>query len=190
MSKFFLISVSIAGAITLGASLLIIFAPTTLKVTKQVWIDAPTGKVYEIIRYQSLFPKWSPWLLTDPNQKHHLSGTDGTIGATFHWQGVAQKSEGSQVITKLIPNKEVVINCFITQPFQSNPEFSYSLAENQGKTLLTQTFTTTLPKPFNAIATLMGLEKNIAQTNNLGLQRLKNFTEKQYSEQAFLSNQN
>jgi hypothetical protein len=112
-------------------------------------------------------------LIEDPNQKNWVSGADGQVGATFYWEGVAVKSKGAQKITALVENEHVTMQCDITAPFVARPTFEYSITEQNGEIVVTQNFSTDLGVPGNVFGMLFGLKKQMAATNELGLQMLK-----------------
>ncbi|MCU0320553.1 MAG: SRPBCC family protein [Flavobacteriales bacterium] len=156
---------------------LVVLAPTALTITCTSVIQQDQQTVFDHLRSMAQFPRWSPWRVQDPEQRYTLSGTDGEIGATFSWQGVAEESVGHQTITELTGNSGLTIACVIEKPFPSNPEYRYALRAVPGGTEVTQTFSTHLGRPTNAIAVLIGPEGEIRSTNQLGLARLAQLVE-------------
>ncbi len=140
-------------------------------------VNAPVNEVYNKVRHLKNYPNWSPFLLTDPEQKHRLSNIDGEVGARFHWVGVKEVSEGYQEIVSLEENKAVNIKCKITVPYEANPEFSYLFEEKGNKTFITQKFKVQMPFPANIIAHFTGLRNDMKLTNEKGLSLLKNLCE-------------
>ena len=144
-------------------------------------IEAPINEVYNILRSFERFPEWSPFLLTDPEQKNHVTGTDGQIGSAFHWEGIAEKSLGSQTLSKLEENKFLKMDCDVQKPQKSKGVFEYYLAEENGKTIVTQNFSI----PCNGFQYFMmkifGVKKEVSKINTLGLERLKVLAENKIS---------
>jgi hypothetical protein len=155
----------------------VVFAPKEITVVSTSRVKAPLQLVRDNVRFFSRYPSWSPWLEQDPQQQYRVEGTDGAVGVKYHWKGVAEKGLGFQTLTTLTENS-LAIRCDISEPFTSTPDFSYAFSEENGETLITQTFVTAMSAPMNAIGMLMGLEKNIRKVNERGLERLKIFTEK------------
>lgn len=141
------------------------------------WINASKEVVYDQIRFMENFPSWSPFIVQDPNQKNYVTGQDGEVGATFHWEGVNEKSQGSQTVTLLKVNEQVYMECNIEVPFKANPTFDYQLVEKDGGVEVTQTFTTEMAFPGNVFAAIFGVKKKMSETNKLGLERLKYVSE-------------
>jgi ribosome-associated toxin RatA of RatAB toxin-antitoxin module len=140
-------------------------------------VNAPASAVYDKVRNLKNYPSWSPFRLTDPEQKYSLSNTDGEVGARFHWIGVKEVSEGYQEIVALENNKAVKIKCNITVPYEAKPEFNYFFTEKDNKTYITQEFKVQMPFPANIIAHFTGLRKDMKATNEKGLSLLKKVCE-------------
>ncbi len=157
--------------------LLVMLAPTALTITSTSIIQKDQQTVFDHLRSMAQFPRWSPWRVQDPEQKYTVSGVDGQVGATFAWQGVAEESVGHQTITELNGNTHLTIACVIEEPFPSTPMYRYTLRSVPGGTEVTQTFSTALERPVNAIAVLIGLEQEIRSTNQRGLERLERLVE-------------
>ena len=177
MTKIFIIIGVALGAILVTGVILSLVAPKRISVTTTQFIKASKQTVFDQLRFMKNFPGWSPFRVQDPEQKFHLSGVDGEIGATFHWEGVKEKSKGSQTVTALSGHDHVTIQCEITEPFQSKPVFAYTLVEKNGGVEVTQQFDTDMPVPANIFGLLLGLKSKIAATNKQGLELLKQASE-------------
>jgi hypothetical protein len=140
-------------------------------------VNAPVSAVYDKVRNLKNYPSWSPFRLTDPEQKYSLSNVDGEVGARFNWVGVKEVSEGYQEIVGLENNKAVKIKCTITVPYEAKPEFNYYFTEKNNKTYVTQEFKVQMPFPANIIAHFTDLRKDMKLTNEKGLSLLKKVCE-------------
>jgi hypothetical protein len=177
MTKVFIIIGIALGALLIAGVVLSLVAPKRISVTNKQFIKASKQHVFDQLRYMKNFPKWSPFLVQDPEQKYTVSGQDGEVGATYSWEGVKEKSKGSQRVAKLKSTDEVFIECNITVPFQSNPTFSYSLVEKDGGVEVVQHFDTEMPVPSNIFGLLLNLKEKISATNKQGLELLKKVSE-------------
>jgi uncharacterized membrane protein len=174
MTKMFMFIGIALGAIVLIAAVLAAIAPRKVDTQNKVTIHASKQVVYDQLRHLSRFPSWSPFLVADPKQKNWVTGTDGAVGATFHWDGVAEKSKGTQQIMSLVENSRVSLKCNITVPFVALPTFDYTIeAQKDGSVVVTQDFSTDLGVPGNIFGMLFGLKKQMNTTNQLGLDLLK-----------------
>lgn len=173
-----LIIIGIAlSAILVTGVILALVAPKRISVTSSHFIRASKQQIYDQLRFMKNFPNWSPFKAQDPEQKFAVSGQDGQIGATFSWEGVKEKSKGSQKVVALKENERVEIQCNITEPFQSKPSFTYTLVEKNGGVEIVQTFEAEMPVPTNVFGMLLGLKSKIAATNQQGLDLLKKVSE-------------
>ncbi|MFM9838453.1 MAG: hypothetical protein ACKVOQ_09335 [Cyclobacteriaceae bacterium] len=177
MTKTLIVIGIVLGALLIAGVILSLVAPKRISVSNTTFINASKQHVFDQLRYMKNFPKWSPFLVQDPEQKYSVSGTDGEVGATYSWEGVKEKSKGSQRVAKLKSNDQVVIECNITVPFQSNPTFSYELIEKNGGVEIVQQFDTEMPVPSNIFGLLLGLKEKISVTNKQGLDLLKKVSE-------------
>lgn len=177
MTKTLIVIGIVLGALLIAGVILSLVAPKRISVTNKQFIHASKQQVFDQLRFMKNFPKWSPFLVQDPEQKYTVSGQDGEVGATYSWEGVKEKSKGSQRVAKLKSTDEVLIECNITVPFQSNPTFSYSLVERDGGVEVVQHFDTEMPVPSNIFGLLLNLKEKISATNKQGLELLKKVSE-------------
>jgi hypothetical protein len=140
-------------------------------------INAPVSLVYDKVSHFKNFPSWSPYRLTDPEQKYKITGTDGQVGAKFHWEGVKETSEGFQEIVGLEEDKEVKVKCNITVPFEAKPAFNYYFIEKDNGTIVRQEFKVKMGFPANIIAHFTDLKTDMKFINEKGLSLLKTLCE-------------
>lgn len=181
MKKVAKILASIVGIFALFIGIVSILAKkdSHIHITSKQMIAADVNEVYDQIRYLSKFPSWSPYILEDPNQKYRITGTDGQIGATFHWEGVDVEGIGSQTIMSMEDNQTVKMRCDIITPFEAKPEFEYQLKSIDGGVEVTQNFNVAMPFPSNVFSYLFGIRAEMRKINELGLGRLKEVLEKE-----------
>lgn len=177
MTKVLIITSIAVAAIFVTGVILSLVAPKRISVTSTQFIRASKQDVFDQIRFMKNYPNWSPFKVQDPEQKYSISGIDGRVGATFNWEGVKEKSKGSQTISALYASDKIDIQCKITEPFQSTPTFSYVLSEKEGGVEVVQHFDTEMPVPSNIFGLLLNLKDKITAINKQGLHLLKNVTE-------------
>ena len=173
MKTTLIIGGTVLGALLLATMLLVAFAPKSVSLRSTTLIDAPKSAVMAQLRYLGNFPKWSPFKEEDPAQRHWVTGTDGAVGATFHWEGVKEKSEGSQTIVALRGDDYLQLQCNITVPFEARPTFTYTLHEKNGVTEVVQEFHSEFSAPGNAFALIFGVKGKMEATNRRGLALLQ-----------------
>lgn len=187
--KILFFSLGLLAIISLVAGLLIALAPTIIETRSSITIHAPKAEVFKKISHLSQYPNWSPWLDTDPNQKHYITGSDGQVGSKFHWQSVAEKGAGFQEIVSLKDNNEVHISCHILEPFKSEPTFRYTVSEESpASTTVSLHFVTKAARPFNAVFQVIQLAKGIQKNNDRALAKLKSYAENEFHASAVKAN--
>ncbi len=174
--KYFGIFIAVI-ALTVGVLNIVSSDEKEIAIVIEQEVNAPVNEVYDKVRNLKNYASWSPFRLTDPEQKFHLSNVDGEVGARFHWVGVKEVSEGYQEIVGLEENKAVKIKCTITVPYEAKPEFNYFFVEKGNKTYVRQEFKVQMPFPANIIAHLTNLKKDMKLTNEKGLSLLKKVCE-------------
>lgn len=140
-------------------------------------IASSPEQVFDVLSDLDRFPEWSPFLVSDPEQKYHVTGESGEVGSTFHWEGVTEKSLGSQTLSAMTQASMLQMDCEIQQPFAGAPSFEYQLKETDSGTEVTQTFTLPLSGFSYFMVKLFGVKKQLTATNQLGMTRLKELLE-------------
>ncbi|MEQ9301968.1 MAG: hypothetical protein RIF33_25535 [Cyclobacteriaceae bacterium] len=151
---------------------------TYIEINKSVTIFGEKKKVFDMVKYLNNFPKWSPFLAQDPTQQVEVKGTDGTVGAQYHWLGNKGKDVGYQEIVKIDELSFVGMKCDIQKPFQAQPTFDYSFNGGDGNVTVTQQFKLSSGLIDAFFMWLFGVRKNMESTNEQGLQLLKQAVEK------------
>jgi Polyketide cyclase / dehydrase and lipid transport len=156
-----------------------------ISITSQIGIKAPQSEVFALIKNLERYPEWSPFVVTDPNQKHHLTGTNGENGSTFYWEGVAEKSKGFQVLSANTNNEYLKFDCTIEKPFKGNPVFEYHFNQKDGYIEVVQDFNLHLNGFSYFMTKLFGVKEKMIASNKLGLERLKKLAEKELAQNKF-----
>lgn len=146
-----------------------IITTTTIKGSKQ--------EVFDMVKYLNNFPKWSPFLVQDPTQKYEVKGTDGTVGAQYHWEGNKGKDLGSQEIIKIDNQKYIGMVCDIKKPFVAKPSFDYYFTETANGIEVKQDFKLESGTVDAFFMWLFGAKAEMDKTNQQGMDLLKKAVE-------------
>ena len=95
----------------------------SIQIENSVTIKGTPQEVFDMVKYLNNFPKWSPFLAQDPTQKYEVKGTDGTVGAQYHWDGNKGKDLGYQELIRIDELKYISMTCDIQKPFVAKPSF-------------------------------------------------------------------
>ncbi len=149
---------------------------TSLQIVKSVTIKGSKQEVYDMVKYLNNFPKWSPFYAQDPTQKVTVKGTDGTVGAQYHWLGNGGEDVGYQEIAKIEPDF-IGMKCDIQKPFEAHPTFDYSFEEIPEGIEVTQDFKVESGLVDAFFLWAFGAVKDMENTNQQGLDLLKKAVE-------------
>ena len=148
-----------------------------IQIVKSVTINGSKQEVFDMVRYLNNFPKWSPFLAQDPGQKYSVKGTDGTVGAQYHWDGNGGKDLGFQEIMKIDTLNFVGMQCDIQKPFVAKPTFDYSFRDTTNGIEVTQDFKVYTPLVGAFFMWLFKAKAEMANMNQTGLDLMKKAVE-------------
>jgi len=109
----------LVGIIAVIAILLIvaIFVKKDYAVERSLVINKPSQEVYDYVKLLRNQEQYSKWVMTDPNMKKTFTGTDGTVGFIYAWDGNDKAGKGEQEITKLVDGASVATEVRFIKPF-------------------------------------------------------------------------
>lgn len=145
----------------------------SIQIIKTVTIKGTNQEVFEMVKYLKNFPKWSPFLAEDPAQKYEVKGTDGTVGARYHWDGNGGKDLGFQEIMKIEESKFIAMQCDIQKPFVAKPTFEYYFTETANGIEVKQDFKVESALPDAFFMWLFGAKAGMEKMNQTGLDLMK-----------------
>jgi hypothetical protein len=148
-----------------------------IQIVKSVTVKGSKQEVFDMVRYLNNFPKWSPFKVQDPTQKVEVKGTDGTVGAQYHWVGNGGEDVGYQEIVKIDTFSFVGMRCDIQKPFVAKPTFDYSFKETANGIEVTQDFKVQSPLVDAFFMWLFSAKAGMETTNQQGLDLLKKAVE-------------
>jgi Polyketide cyclase / dehydrase and lipid transport len=166
----------LAGIIVL-LLVIALFIKKEYTIEQEIIINRPKQEVFNYIKLLKNQDYYSKWVMTDPRMKKDFTGTDGTVGFVYAWNGNKQAGEGEQEITKLIDGDSIDIEVRFIRPFKAiakTPFITESLPGNQ--TNVKWGMTSKNPYPLNFMNLFIPgmLSKDLATSLN----NLKNILEK------------
>jgi len=150
----------------------------TIQIQKSVLINAELESVFKQVQFLNNFPKWSPFYEADPSQKTEVKGTDGQVGAQFHWVGNKGKDVGYQEIKEIKNLEYIKMGCDIQKPFIAKPTFEYSFSQVDNGVEVKQDFALKSGLVDCFFMWLFGAKSDMAKMNQRGLELLKEVCEK------------
>lgn len=149
----------------------------SIQIVKTVTIKGSKQEVFDMVKYLKNFPKWSPFLAQDPSQKYEIKGTDGTVGAQYHWDGNQGKDIGYQEIIKIDELNYIGKKCDIQKPFVAQPTFDYYFSETANGITVREEFKLESGIGNAFFMWVFGAKKAMNDTNQQGLDLLKKAVE-------------
>lgn len=149
----------------------------SIQIISKVTVTGSKQEVFDMVKYLKNFPKWSPFLEEDPGQKYEVKGTDGTVGAQYHWDGKGGKDLGYQEIKKIDELRYICMNCDIQKPFVAKPSFEYYFTETANGIEVKQDFKVQSGLVDAFFMWLFGAKAGMEKMNQRGLDLLKKAVE-------------
>jgi len=150
--------------------------PKIYNVEKNIIIKCSVTDVMNRISDMNYYSQWNPWQQSDPTTKSTITGTPGTMGHKYAWEG---KKVGVGSLTLLSMNhKHIHFELEFLKPWKSKAKDNWLFEPwgDHNETKVTWQNSGNLPWP---IARLIGpmLNKNLNQQFEQGLNNLKKMCE-------------
>jgi len=145
----------------------------SIQITTSTTIKGSKQDVFDMVKYLKNFPKWSPFLAQDPSQKYEVKGTDGTVGAQYHWDGNKGEDLGYQEIVKIDELNFIGKKCDIKKPFVAKPTFEYNFTETTNGITVKEDFKLESGLMDAFFLWVFGARAEMEKTNQQGLNLLK-----------------
>jgi len=155
---------------------LALFIPRDYAVQRDIVINKPKTEVFDYIKHIKNQDTYSVWNMADPAKKTTFTGTDGTEGFVYGWNGNNEVGEGEQEITKVTDGQRVDMALRFKRPFESNGKAFMSTEEAQGGTKVTWGMQGHSSYPMNFMNLFM--EGMVGDAIGQNLNNLKNNLEK------------
>ena len=109
-------------------------------ISKSIEIIASASKIYEILSDYRQWPKWSPWLIMDPNTKLEFSDD----GSQYSWNS-DRIGVGQMTTTDQRKDKWIKSDLIFTKPWKSKSKVRFDLVESGEGTKVTWSMDGSLP---------------------------------------------
>lgn len=177
MNILLIIFIVIASIIAIPL-ILALFIKKEYRIEERITISKSTPNVFNYIKFVKNQEQYSKWVMTDPNMKKTLTGTDGTIGFIYAWnsedKGVGQ---GEQEITALVENKKMNSEIRFIKPFEGTG-YVTMLTDSTGPNDTTVTWIMEGKSKYPMNFMNLFMDKILHKDMQISLQNLKNNLEK------------
>ncbi|MGQ0827764.1 MAG: SRPBCC family protein [Bacteroidota bacterium] len=170
------------GIVAIVALLLIIalFVKKEYAVEREVAINKPKQEVFDYVKFVKNQDNFSVWNQKDPSMKKEYTGTDGTVGFIYAWEGNKDVGKGEQEIKGITEGERVDFELRFKLPFEANDD-AYMTTEAMGdsQTKVKWGFSGKMPYPMNIMLLFMDMDAMLGKDLQDGLNNLKIVLEKQ-----------
>lgn len=98
-------------------------------VERSIVIDKPIKEVRDSLKNFKEWPRWSPWLIMEPDATLTYSDRQGQVGATYGWSGVLVGAGGMELMD--VHDNALKMQITFVKPFKSQADVGFNL-EAQG----------------------------------------------------------
>ena len=137
-------------------------------VSRSIRIDAPAERVFSKVRHFKSWPKWSPWLLADPDCSPEIHRD------RYSWAGRIS-GVGGMAVRSEKQNESIDYDLVFEKPFRSQAKVGMIFVEENGRTKLT--WTMALKLPIFLFWMRKSMESAMAMDYDRGLLMLKSLIE-------------
>ena len=113
-----------------------LFVKRDYAVSRQITINKPKDQVFNYVKLLKNQDHYSKWVRMDPDMKKHFTGTDGTVGFVYAWDGNDKAGKGEQEIKGLTEGERLDIEIRFIRPFAGIayvPFTTEAVSENKTK---------------------------------------------------------
>jgi len=171
----------ILGIVILSIVLIVLLVgivlPKEARIERSIAINDSVHYVYDYMKNMKNMPSWLPWNELDPDMEVSYKGTDGEVGAQYHWKGNKNVGEGYQEITSIKPNERIDIKLVFIAPWESESDVYFLFQDLEGETVATWGYYEKLPIPKNVLMAALGMQKKLSRDFDKGLAKLKEVLE-------------
>ncbi len=170
-----MIFVYIFAALIIGILLAAAFMPAKYTISQSIVINKRAEEVMNRIANLNDYARWNPWQQSDPTSIKTITGTAGSPGHKYAWEG-KKVGKGSLTLIEM-NNQEILFDLEFLKPWKTKAKDNWRFDTiNDNETRVSWQNNGELPWP---VARLMGpmLNKNLNHQFRTGLINLKNLSE-------------
>ena len=154
-----------------------LFVKKDYDVERSITINKSKQDVFDYMKHLKNQDNYSKWVMMDPNMKKTFTGTDGTVGFVYAWDGNKQAGKGEQEIKSITEGEKLDVEVRFEKPFKSTAYAPMS-TENvgNGQTKVTWGLKGTSSYPMNIMNLFM--DGMLGKDIDVSLNNLKAILEK------------
>ena len=110
---------------------------------RTIVIEKPIKEVRDSLKNFKEWPKWSPWIIMEPDATLTYSDRQGQVGASYGWSGVLIGAGSMELMD--VHDNELKMQLNFVKPFKSTADVGFKLIENDSGTIVTWYMNGNLP---------------------------------------------
>jgi uncharacterized protein YndB with AHSA1/START domain len=151
--------------------------PDTFRVARTQSIEAPPGRIFELIEDFHQWAAWSPFEKLDAAMKKTFSGSDRGKGAVYDWAGNSKAGEGRMEIIDAVSPRLIKIRLDFLKPFEGHNTAEFTLEAKGASTEVTWAMSGPQPYMFKLMSIFLSMDKMVGKDFAAGLANLKAIAE-------------
>ena len=104
-------------------------------VSRSISINAPLKTLKDSLKNFKEWPKWSPWLIMEPDAAVTYSDRQGQVGATYGWSGILVGAGSMELMS--VHDKLLEMELIFVKPFKSRAKVSFEFEAEGDATKVT-----------------------------------------------------
>lgn len=169
----------VGGLAALIVVFLIVVAtrPDTYHVERSSTISAAPEAVYAYVADFRKWEAWSPWEKIDLKMKKTYEGTQGSVGASYAWEGNDEVGAGKMTVLTAEAGKRFEVDLHFIKPFESSAKNGFAFNSTGKETKVTWFMDGKNDFMGKAMCMFMDMDKMIGKDFEKGLADLKKVSE-------------
>ena len=169
----------IIGGLIALILIIALFVKKDYALEREIIINKPKQEVFNYIKLLNNQNHFSTYTMMDPNMKQSFSGTDGTLGCIWSWDGNGKAGKGEQEIKHITEGERIDIEIRFIKPFASTaPVFFSTESISSNQTKVKWGMSGTMNYPMNFMQVFMSMDDMIGKEYKKSLENLKGILEK------------
>lgn len=153
--------------------------PNSFEVQRSGLVGATPDAVYAQLVDFSRWPSWSPWEQLDPGMKRIVTGTPGTVGHSYSWEGNGKAGAGSMTLTALSPPERISIRLDFLKPWKATDQVTFTVRPEGSGSRVIWTMSGRHNLVTKVVAIFMNMDSMIGKDFEQGLANLKTVAERE-----------
>ena len=148
-------------------------------IQRDIIINRPQQEVFNYLKLLKNQDHYSKFTMMDPNMKKEFSGTDGTVGFVYGWEGNKKAGKGEQEIMKIKEGEGLDVEVRFIKPFEGIAQMPFTTTAISGnQTKVSWGMISAMKYPMNIMLLFIKIEEMLGKDLEISLSNLKTILER------------